>query len=73
MERLPSHGAMLVTAPSDNERVYEMSVRITRAEYASPQFERLPWIKVRAELSTGEIYLSGGVKVRRADSSEDGA
>lgn len=66
MERLPSYGPLLITAPSENERLYEMSVRITRAEYASPKFERFPWLKIRAELSTGEVFLCAGVKVKRA-------
>ena len=73
MARLPSHGALLITAPTEDQRLYEMSVRITRAEYGSPQFERLPWLKIRAELSTGDVFLSAGVKVRRKPSEDDGA
>ena len=68
MERFPSHGAMLITAPSEHERVYEMAVRINRSEFVvSPKFSRQPWIKVRACDLTGEIYLTAGVKVKRKE------
>lgn len=67
-----SLGPMLITAPSEYERVYEMAVRITHAEAAS-QFERKPWITIRANISTGDVLLSAGVKVRRKDHEEDGA
>lgn len=73
MERVRALGPMLITAPTDDERVYEMAVRIVAAEYQSAKFERRPWLKVRAELSTGEIYLSAGVKVKRVPDEEDGA
>ncbi len=63
---------MLITAPSEHERVYDMAVRITRAEAAS-KFERRPWIKIRADVSTGEVYLSAGVKVKRLEHGDDGA
>ena len=64
-------GAMLITAPSEDERVYEMAVRITRAEYAPPYVERRPWLKIRADIASGEVYLSAGVKVTRAMAQED--
>lgn len=65
-------GPMLITAPSQDERVYEMAVRITRSE-ASPLFQRKPWIRIKAELSTGEVWLAAGVKVKRTQSEDDGA
>jgi hypothetical protein len=73
MERVRSIGPMLITAPSEDERQYEMAVRIAPSEYQSAKFERRPWLKIRAELSTGEIYLSAGVKVKRVPEEEDGA
>lgn len=73
MERARSIGPLLITAPTDDERVYEMAVRIAPSEYQSPKFERRPWLKVRAELSTGEIYISAGVKVKRVPDEDDGA
>lgn len=72
MAHRPSHGAMLITAPSEHELVYEMAVRITRAE-ASSKFDRRPWVTIRADVSTGEVYLSAGVKVKRRLPEEDGA
>lgn len=74
MERVRALGPMLITEPSPDERLYEMAVRIAPSEYQSAKFERRPWLKIRAEMSTGEIYLSAGVKVKRVpDSEEDGA
>lgn len=68
-----SLGPMLITAPTDDQRVYEMAVRITRAE-ASSAFERKPWIRITAELSTGRVTLAAGVKVKRKQiDEEDGA
>lgn len=71
-ERFPSHGAMLITAPSEHERVYEMAVRIIRADSVS-KFTRRPWVKLRADVSTGDVYLAAGVTVTRRSSEEDGA
>lgn len=65
-------GPMLITAPSESERVYEMAVRITHAE-ASSAFERKPWITIRANITTGDVFLSAGVKVKRKPVEEDGA
>jgi len=64
---------MLITAPTDDQRVYEMAVRITRAE-ASSAFERKPWIRISANIDTGEVTLAAGVKVKRKHTDEeDGA
>jgi hypothetical protein len=65
-------GPMLITAPSEHERVYEMAVRITRAEAAST-FDRRPWIRITANALTGEVELAAGVKVKRKQESDDGA
>ncbi len=64
------------------ERIYQMPVEITKAE-SDARFERLPWVRVRAEVNVaydgtpnfadGEVYLSAGVIVKRAQEEEDGA
>ena len=65
-EQKRAFGAMLITAPSGNERVYEMAVRIHRSEFVvSPKFSRQPWVRIRACDLTGEVYLTAGVKVKR--------
>jgi hypothetical protein len=66
-ERIPAHGAMLITSPSEHETVYEMSVRIARAEYGSPKITRYPWLKVRVDHASNEYYLSTGVRIKRKD------
>jgi hypothetical protein len=67
MERVPSVGAMLITAPSADERVYEMAVRIAPAEWRSDRFDRQPWIRITANVVTGEVALAAGVKVKRKE------
>lgn len=72
MERR-SLGPMLILAPTHDERVYEMAVRITRTEAASA-FERNPWLRITANITTGEVTLAAGVKVKRKPAEEeDGA
>lgn len=68
MDRMRSLGAMLITAPSPHERVYEMAVKIARSEMqVSHRFARHPWVRLRACDRTGEVYLTAGVKVKRRE------
>lgn len=57
---------MLITAPSDTERLYEIAVRVARAEIKPmPGYELFPWITVRANVETGAVLLAAGIKVKR--------
>lgn len=61
-----SLGPMLITAPSESERVYEMAVRVARAELVPlPGYALFPWITVRANIETGDVFLAAGMKVKR--------
>lgn len=61
-----SCGAMLITAPSESERLYEMAVRVSRAEIVPlPGYSLRPWISVRVNVETGEIVVGAGVKAKK--------
>lgn len=66
MEPFRSLGAMLITAPSESERLYEIAVRVARAEVKPmPGYALFPWITVRANTETGDVLLAAGIKVKR--------
>lgn len=67
-ERLRSLGAMLITAPTEHERLYAMAVRITRQELvALPGYALSPWLTIRANLQTGAVEIAAGVKAKRLE------
>lgn len=71
MGDLPSLGAMLITAPSEHERLYEMAVRLYRLELKpSPGYLLHPWITVRANCETDEITLAAGIRIQRVKTHE---
>lgn len=73
MESFRSFGPLLITAPSDSERLYEMSVRMTRAELKPKAgYALYPWLTLRANIDTGDVSLAAGVKAKHED-DEDGA
>lgn len=66
MDRLRSLGAMLITAPSETERVFEMAVRVARAELEPrPGYALYPTLTIRADLSTGDVFLAAALKVKK--------
>lgn len=66
MEHKRSFGAMLITAPTEAERLYEMSVRMARAEMVSlPGYTLHPWLTVRANVDTGRIEIAAGITAKR--------
>lgn len=66
MERKRAFGAMLITAPSPAERVFEMSVRLARAELSTlPGYTLHPSLTIRANVETGDLALSACVKSKR--------
>ncbi len=70
MDRIPSFGAMLITAPSAHERLFEMSVRLKHGELKPTSGYTLrPWVRVLANVETGDVLLAAGITVKR---SEDG-
>lgn len=59
-------GAMLITAPSEHERRYEMAVRLTREELIALQGYALnPWIRIKANLQTEVVELGAGVTAKK--------
>lgn len=66
MEIRQSLGPMLITAPSEHVRLYEMSVRVARAELvALPGYQLSPWLTVRVDTATNNYHVSAGVKAKR--------
>lgn len=67
---------MLVTAPTEAERVFDLAVRVARAEI-TPTYIRMsiaPWLRIRANEETEAITVSCGLKARRLRPTlEDGA
>jgi hypothetical protein len=62
----PAVGSLVVTAPSEEERLYEIAVRLTRAELVPMGAVVLhPWLKIRANIETGDVLLSAGVRAER--------
>jgi len=63
----PSLGPMLITAPSEEERVYEMSIRMAQTELRALVGQELsPWVRVRANIETGEVVVAAGIRVKTA-------
>jgi hypothetical protein len=66
-----SHGALLITAPTEDERLYQMSVRMAHEELRALVGQELsPWIRVRANIETGDVLVAAGIKVTTAKRSE---
>lgn len=76
MERIRSLGAMLITEPTEQERLFEMAVRLARAEVdVRPGYVLYPTLTIRANNETGEVYLAASMKSKKVlhDHEEDGA
>ena len=66
-----SHGALLITAPTEDERLYQMSVRMAHEELRALVGQELsPWIRVRANIETGDVLIAAGIKVTTAKRAE---
>ena len=66
-----SHGAKLITAPTEEERLYEMSVRMASEELRALVGQELsPWVRVRANIETGDVLVAAGIKVTTAKRAE---
>lgn len=65
MQRI-AHGAMLITAPSEDVRLYEMAVRMARAELVPlPGYQLSPWLTIRVDTATDTIQIGAGVTAKR--------
>jgi hypothetical protein len=64
VERLRALGALVITAPTDQERLFTMAVRVPRAEL-EPRTPRplYPWLTIRANVETQEITCAAGIRV----------
>jgi hypothetical protein len=72
MESFRSLGAMLVTAPSEQERCYQMAVRLGLREMRPmPGCHMEPWVRLTANIDTGDVCLAAGIKVKHDE--DDGA
>lgn len=66
MDDIRSCGEMLITAPSESERLYHMAVRIHRSEFKPlPGYTLHPWISISANVDTGEVKLGAGVTAKK--------
>lgn len=66
MEKRPTFGAMLVTAPAPHVVLYEMSVRVPRAELVPvPGYALYPWLTIRVDTATQDYAIGAGVKAKR--------
>jgi hypothetical protein len=66
-----SHGALLITAPTEDERLYQMSVRMAHEELRALVGQELsPWVRVRANIETGDVLIAAGIKVTTAKRAE---
>ena len=66
-----SHGALLITAPTEDERLYEMSVLMANEELRALVGQELsPWVRVRANIETGDVLVAAGIKVTTAKRAE---
>lgn len=66
-----SHGALLITAPTEDERLYQMSVRMAHEELRALVGQELsPWVRVRANIETGDVLVAAGIKVTTAKRAE---
>jgi hypothetical protein len=62
---------MLITVPKEDERLYEMSVLIANEELRALVGQELsPWIRVRANIETGDVLVAAGIKVTTAKRAE---
>lgn len=57
---------MLITEPHPSERLFEMSVRLARAELLElPGFQLYPMVTIRANVETGEVTLAASMKSKK--------
>lgn len=70
-ERLRSLGAMLITAPSEHEVLYQMAVRISSAELVPlAGYALSPWMSIRkvgdgTGEDNAEYSIAAGVKAKK--------
>lgn len=64
---------MLITAPTDAERVFDLAVRVARAEIRKNYVRAsiTPWIRIRANADTEEVTIACGLKARRLRPTDD--
>lgn len=62
-----ARGAMLITAPTHAERVFDLAVRVARAEVRKTYIRATiaPWIRIRANAETEDVYMACGLKAKR--------
>lgn len=66
MESFRALGPMLVTAPTPSDRQYQMSVRLRSGEIRPmPGCHLEPWVRLTANVETGDVCLAAGIKVKR--------
>jgi hypothetical protein len=67
----PAHSYLLVTAPTDEERRYYMSVQVGLR--CMPGLQLLPWLQITANCLTGEIGCAAGIRCTRTHEEDDSA
>lgn len=67
----PSQSALLITAPSDDLRVYDLCVTVPHLR-TGVKYRTVPWVRVTANCVTEEVTLAAGIRVLRPE-DDDGA
>ena len=62
----------LVTAPSADERCYELSVQLIGLKTNS-RYRAHPWLRITANCQTDAITVAAGIRVERIEEEGDGA
>ena len=70
----PSRSALLITAPSPDDRCYDLCVTVPQLK-TFQKVQAVPWVRVRANVVTEEVTLAAGIKMMRPDRypEDDGA
>lgn len=66
----PSPNAYLVTAPTHEQRQYDLTVHVPRLR-PKPGCTLHPWVRVIANCETGEVTCAAGMKVLRKDGTHE--
>ena len=66
----PSRSALLITAPDDDTRRYDLCVTVPHLRTFA-RVQAVPWIRVTANCQTDEVTLAAGIKILRADREDD--
>lgn len=65
----PSPSALLITAPSDDVRCYDLCVTLPRLRLTASRYTTVPWVRITANCLTEDVTLAAGIKVLHREES----